>query len=350
VRRPKRLGFRSARRWKRFGFNPGVAAAIAAALATSCFGSAPKAASLNSIQHIVIIIKENHSFDNYFGSLQDPKPSLPHCLNPRLQDRCQYEMSDIPDYYRYAKNFGYAANYFTDARGPSWPNDMMMIAAQSPRSDDPPPPLTGWECPVNCYDFRTIGDELNDRGTSWRSYTEDAYDPFRSIQRYADDHTHNVGMPQLLADLDSADFASVAWVRPSPADSEHPGYDIHRGEAWTVSVVNAIMRSRYWSSTAIFITWDDAGSVSDHIAPPVVERLPNGKAFRYGLRVALIVISPYTRAGTVSHEFLSHVSLLKLIELRFGLEPLTFRDRDASAPMSLFDFAMPERGPLVITR
>src|SRR5438477_6733781 len=243
---------------------------------------------MTSIQHVIIIVKENHSFDNYFGSLEDPKPSLIHCTSPVLQVRCQYDSTDIPDYYRYATAFGYADNYFSEVRGPSRPNDMMMIAAQSPRSDDPSPPLSGWSCPINCFVLRTVGDELTGRGVSWRNYGEELYDPFRSIRSYANDRDHNVAVPQLFNDLPSGILPSVAWVRPAAVDSEHPGYDIHRGERWTVGIINAIMRSRYWTSTAIFLTWDDAGDVPDHVAPPAVEALPDGKPFRYGLRVALI--------------------------------------------------------------
>ena len=297
---------------------------------------------------MVIIAKENHSFDNYFGSLQSPPLSLPHCTSLVAQVNCQYDGSDIPAYYAYARNFGYADTYFTDVRGPSWPNDMMMIAAQSPRSDDPPLPLSGWRCPINCFDIKTIGDELTEGGITWRNYGEELYDPFRSIQHFADDHVHNVGVPQLFDDLESGGLPAVAWIRPSPADSEHPGYDIHRGEKWTVDVINAIMQSRYWASTAIFLTWDDAGDVADHVIPPVVERLADGKPFRYGLRVALIVISPFTPPGTVSHQVLSHISVLKFIEERFGMQPLTSRDGAAKAPSGFFQFGQPERTPLVL--
>lgn len=314
----------------------------------SCGGLASPPSGLGSIQHIIVVVKENHNFDNYFGSLEEPKLSLPHCESFVFQSRCQYDVRDIPAYYRYVHQFAYADNYFTDVRGPSWPNDMMMIAAQSPLATDPPPPLSRWNCPTTCYDLETIGDRLSKKGVTWRNYGEELYNPFRSIRRYASDGVHNVGIPQLFDDLSTGQLPSVSWVRPSAADSEHPGFDIRRGEQWTVNVINAVMKSRYWSSTSILLTWDDAGDGNDHVAPAVIEKRPDGQAFRYGGRVALVVISPFTPAGTVSHQLLSHVSILKFIEDRYDVPPLTFRDRDANGLSGFFDLSMPPRSAVVL--
>jgi phospholipase C len=327
-----------------------MSAAVALAACASSSAPASTVAHANPIKHVVIIVKENHSFDNYFASLEDPVLQIPHCTSPVKQVKCQYNSSDIPAYYAYARDFGYADMYFTDIRGPSWPNDLMMIAAQTPRTDDPPPPLTGWVCPENCYDLPTIGEELTTANVGWKNYGTSLYDPFLSIKRYANDHLHNVDVNALFADLASDALPSVAWVRPDPKVSEHPGFDIHTGEQWTVSVVDAIMRSSYWSSTAIFITWDDAGDVPDHVAPLVLERTVSGKPLRYGYRVPLLVISPFTHEGQVSHRLLSHVSLLKFIENLFNLRPLTSRDRDAGSPDEFFDFNMALRAPVFVTQ
>ena len=325
-----------------------MAAALGVAGASCGFGDGPTTDERGSIQHVVIVVKENHSFDNYFGSLEVPRSSLPRCESPVDQDQCQYDRSDIPEYYRYATDFGYADNYFTDVLGPSWPNDMMMIAAQTPLTSDPPLPLSTWACPTTCYDLPTIGEELTHRRISWKSYGDELYNPFRSINRYANDHAHNVEVSQLFDDIDSGSLPAVAWIRPSFPDSEHPGYDIHRGEQWTVSVIDAIMRSRVWQSTAILVTWDDAGNVTDHVTPPIVLGSPAGTVLRYGERVPLLVISAFTKAGTVSHVVLSHVSLLKFIEDVFRLRPLTFRDRSANGLDGFFDLTMSLRAPLVL--
>jgi len=304
--------------------------------------------SQSPIRHIVIVVKENHSFDNYFNSLETPPRKLPHCASMTEASDCEYGSSDIPAYYRYASDFGYGNRYFTDIRGPSWPNLMMMIAGQTPLLDDPAAPTTEWTCPNYCYSFPTIGDRLSDAGVTWRNYGTKLYDPFLSIDRYATDTEHNADELRFFDDVSAGMLPSVVWVRPSAPESEHPGYDISQGEQWTVGVVNAIMRSSYWSSTAILLTWDDAGDVVDHVPPPVVEREGSGVPIRYGHRVALIVISPYTPAGTVSQVLLSHVSLLRFIEDVFQVRSLTFRDQTANGLSEFFDFTRAARPPEIL--
>jgi len=317
---------------------------------TACGSSgapASKVAPTSSIRHVVIIVKENHSFDNYFGGLEDPVLQLPHCPSFTAQSTCQYASADIPAYYEYAREFGYSDMYFTDILGPSWPNDLMMIAGQTPLVADPPPPLTTWVCPATCYDLPTIGDELTQANVTWRNYGLKLYDPFLSIKRYATDSVHNGDVDSFFDAVTAQNLPAVSWVRPDPDVSEHPGFDIRVGEQWTVKVVDALMRSDYWSSTAIFITWDDSGDVLDHVRPPVLERTASGRALRYGYRVPLLVISPFTHKSQVSHRLLSHVSLLKFIENLFHLQPLTSRDRDAASPDDFFDPNMAMRAPVL---
>ena len=325
-----------------------VGVLVLCALVAGCATSGGASPGVNQIQHVVIIVKENHSFDNYFGALESPPLSLPHCTSVTEASKCQYDAQDIPAYYRYAREFGYADNYFTDIRGPSWPNLMMMIAGQTPITVDPPPPTTAWTCPNYCYSLPTIGDRLNDAGVTWRNYGTKLYDPFLSIDRYASDTEHNADEGRFFEDVNSGTLPAVVWLRPSAPESEHPGYDIQRGEAWTVTIINAIMRSAYWQSTAILLTWDDAGDVVDHVPPPVLESDPSGAPIRYGHRVALLIISPFTSAGTVSHAMLSHVSLLRFIEDVYHVPALTARDQSANGLAGLFDFTQPPRAPLVL--
>lgn len=319
----------------------------------SSFGGDPPAGSRPEsahIQHVVIVYKENHSFDNYFFSLEPAQgPPLPHCTSYTYQPKaCQYGQGDIPAYYEYAREFGLADRYFVDVNSESWSNHMMMIAGQTPLINNPETSTTSWACPTFCYDFPTIGDELSRADVTWRNYGEAIFDPFRAIRHLANDNVHNVGDAKFFEDVASGNLPGVSWVRPPFPDSEHPGYDIREGEQWTVDVVNAVMRSKYWATTAILITWDDAGDVPDHVAPPIIERTQQGSRFRFGGRVPLLVLSPYTRAGFVSHEILSSLSTTKFIENLFGLQPLTQRDAAANDLDGFFDFNLRPRKPLIL--
>jgi len=101
---------------------------------------------------------------------------------------------------------------------------------------------------------------------------------------------------------------NVSWVTPDWAHSDHPGAEIGHGQAWVTKLVNAVMKSPDWKSSAIFLAWDDWGGFYDHVKPPVVDRQG------YGLRVPGIVISPYAKRGYVDHQILSFDAYLKFIE------------------------------------
>ena len=114
---------------------------------------------------------------------------------------------------------------------------------------------------------------------------------------------------------------NVSWVVPDGRDSEHPPANIRVGQAWTSRVIDAVMRSPDWSSSAIFLAWDDWGGFYDHVPPPAVD------AGGYGIRVPGLVISPYARRGFVDHQVLSFDGYLKFIEDDFlggtRLDPFT---------------------------
>jgi phospholipase C len=101
---------------------------------------------------------------------------------------------------------------------------------------------------------------------------------------------------------------AVSWVVPSGAVSEHPPNPVSAGQTYVTSLVNAVMQSPDWSSTAIFLAWDDWGGFYDHVAPPSVDA--NG----YGLRVPAIVISPFAKQGFIDHQTLSFDAYVKFIE------------------------------------
>jgi phospholipase C len=106
----------------------------------------------------------------------------------------------------------------------------------------------------------------------------------------------------------SGKLPAVSWIVPQVADSEHPPGLVSRGQSYVTNIINTVMQSKDWSSSAIFLSWDDWGGFYDHVQPPQVDQ--NG----YGLRVPGLVISPYARKGYIDHQTLSHDAYLKFIE------------------------------------
>lgn len=155
----------------------------------------------------------------------------------------------------------------------------------------------------------------------------------------------------------SGSLPSVCWMIPNGRDSEHPTARISVGQAYVTRIINAIMRSPDWNSSAIFLTWDDFGGFYDNVTPPLVDSLG------YGLRVPGIVISPYAKKGYVDHQILSFDAFLKFIEDDFldgqRLNPKT-DGRPDSRPdvredeqllgnlVKDFDFSQPPRSPLIL--
>ena len=144
---------------------------------------------------------------------------------------------------------------------------------------------------------------------------------------------------------------------PQLRHSEHPPASITRGQAWVTSVINAVMRSKDWPSSAIFLTWDDWGGFYDHVKPPAIDSLG------YGLRVPGLVISPYARQGFIDHQVLSPDAYLKFIEDDFlggqRIDPKTDGRPDPrpsvreNQPMlgdirADFNFHQPPRPPMVL--
>ncbi|HVS84800.1 MAG TPA: alkaline phosphatase family protein, partial [Gaiellaceae bacterium] len=104
------------------------------------------------------------------------------------------------------------------------------------------------------------------------------------------------------------DLPAVSWITPSQAVSDHPPARVTRGQAYVTALIDDVMRSKDWKSTAIFLAWDDWGGFYDHVKPPKVD------AQGYGLRVPALVISPYAKKGYVDHQTLSFDAYLKFIE------------------------------------
>ncbi|MBV8371661.1 MAG: hypothetical protein JOY69_00240 [Candidatus Eremiobacteraeota bacterium] len=198
-----------------------------------------------------------------------------------------------------------------------------------------------------CFDYQTLGDELDTAGLSWGFYTAtlngdgniwSAYQAVKHIYQ-GPDWSKDIITPQtkFLSDVTN-NLRTVSWITPTCENSDHAGCGSNTGPAWVTSLVNAIGKSKYWDSTAIFIMWDDYGGWYDHVAPPYEDY--DG----LGMRVPLVIISPYAKQAYVSHVQYEHGSLLRFIEDQFGLPRLTASDSRATSPEAdCFDFTQPPR-------
>ena len=143
---------------------------------------------------------------------------------------------------------------------------------------------------------------------------------------------------QILSDIANNQLQAVSWVIPDGADSDHAKGNNGCGPSWVTSVVNAIGMSPYWSSTAIIVTWDDWGGWYDHVPPPQVidDGTSWGSGYVYGFRVPMIVISPYSKPGYISHTTHDFGSILHFVETTFHLPSLNAADAHADDLSDMF--------------
>jgi phospholipase C len=203
---------------------------------------------------------------------------------------------------------------------------------------------------VTCFTFPTMGNEADAAGLSWRFYSEGIYDYGGIWSSYqADDKIYhgadwsaNVINPgaQFLTDVDNGQLANITWITPTYTNSDHSGLGATSGPAWVASLVNAIGKSTFWKSTAIFIMWDDWGGWFDPV-PPVYKDYDG-----LGFRVPLLMVSPYAKKGSVTHTQYETSSVLRFMEDTFGLAPMAKSDARASDPANdpaAFDFSQKPR-------
>jgi phospholipase C len=335
--------------------------------------AAAKKTPTKLIEHVVIIVKENHCFDNYFGTYPGANgAALSRAPNPPPQDpnhrhdawltrnttavRQQFVEQDLPAYFAYARQFTLCDNYFTDVAGPSTPNHLMLISADSPIIVNPP----RYRLPVGAalFNIPSLPMSLEKAKLTWGNYGGYAFDFIQDLQAKP-----KFTSEKFKTDAVAGKLPNVSWVYAPHESSEHPPDpndagnplvgNVTHGMQWTVEQVDAVVKGGLWPKTVIFITWDDWGGWLDHVAPPNVETWKHdpkhpendgnhpewdGTQFRYGSRVGCLVLSPYAKSGYISKVLYSHVSLLKFCEKLFGLKPLTDRDRNADDMSDCFDF------------
>jgi phospholipase C len=310
-----------------------------------------------------------------------------------------HDEREIPNYWAYARTFVLQDHMFQPDTSWRLPAHLFMVSewsARCSRRGDPMSCVNAVENPLAPpherqnptsrrpdYAWTDLTYLLHKHHVSWRyfivrgsqpdcdddglvcsakqqsSRTPGIWNPLPWFDTVKADHElrNIVPMRQLFDLARRGKLPEVSWVIPSQRVSEHPPALVSAGQAYVTSVVDAVMRSPDWGSTAIFLAWDDWGGFYDHVVPPKVD--VNG----YGLRVPALVISPYARAGYVDHQVLSFDAYAKFIEDDFArssrLDPKTDGRPDLrptvreNVPVlgnlvSDFDFRQKPRPPLLL--
>jgi len=295
-------------------------------------------------------------------------PTDPVCVPNSVPDVMGYHVgSDIPNYWTYAKDFVLQDHMFEPTASWSLPAHLFEVSEWSAYCPNHRPsscvnasglpglppdfsggPITGSGSTPPIYAWTDLTYLLHHNGVSWGYYVVTGSEPdcendaalscapvqqnantpgiwnplpyFDTVK--ADGQLGNIqSVDRFYAAAKAGDLPAVSWVVPSGEVSEHPDAPVSFGQSYVTSLVNAVMTSPEWDSTAIFLSWDDWGGFYDHVVPPVVDQ--NG----YGLRVPGIVISPYAKSGYVDHQILSFDAYDKFIEDDFlhgeRLDPAT---------------------------
>jgi phospholipase C len=203
-----------------------------------------------------------------------------------------------------------------------------------------------------CFDYQTLGDELDNAKLSWRFYASkygsassgdggywSSYQAVKHIY-YGPDWKKDVISPnwKFITDVRAGKLANFTWITPVCDDSDHVNCPEGYGPSWVSALLNTIGESKFWDSTVIFVQWDDWGGLYDHVPPPYKGR------DSLGFRVPLLVISPYAKQNYVSHVQYETASVLRFAEDLYGLDQLAPADKRATSPTAnCFDFSQKPR-------
>ena len=355
--------------------------------------------TIPEIEHIVVVMMENHSFDNYFGTLgrgdgftldsagrptnsnpdADGKPLRAYHMANTCQLRRQpsqawnathtqwdggamdgfvrsdsgpvamgyWDHTDLPFYAGLAGTFPLCDRWFASCMGQTYPNRRFLLAGTARGNirttldtvKDPPPPNG------------TIMEQLDRHSIPWKNYYSSL--PTAALYPYLSDSFAGKveKIDQFHLDAASGKLPAFSLVEPDfDANSEENPDDISKGESFAAGVINAVMSGPAWPKTLLIWTYDEHGGYYDHVPPPaaiapddVPPKLEPGDVAggydRYGFRVPAVIVSPWARKDHVSHVVHDHTSILKLVHTKFNLPALTARDANADDLLDSLDFS-----------
>ncbi len=302
-----------------------------------------------------------------------------------------HDGTDLPNYWAYARNYVLLDHYFESISAWSLPAHLALFSGWAAACSQTDPPdvdscrststqnviwLPGQAPPYLWTDVTYL---LWQHGITWTAYLDHGlaaaggaepdekgtpgvlsiWDVLPGFETVVDDgQTANaeVNQTQFFSDAAAGTLPQVSWLLPESEDSEHPPYSLKRGVAYTTGLIDAIMSGPDWSSSAIFLVWDDMGGLYDHEPPPYAF-----DSLGLGIRLPALLISPYAKAGYIDHRVCSSDCFLTLIEDTFlGGERMSqagrpdprpdYRDQEPQYAdlAGDFDFKQTARPPLVL--
>jgi phospholipase C len=262
-----------------------------------------------------------------------------------------YRQQDLSFHGQVAPAWTVYDNYFCSLLAETYPNRFYMHSAQTPGIHNSE--ITTVSGLQKTAALPAIWDSLKAAGLSGTYYFSDL--PITALfgLKYLD-----ITQPfaLFLADCALGTLPNVSFIDPAFEDEgsgtsrdDHPFADIRDGQAFMASIYNAVTSGPQWSKTALFFIYDEWGGFFDHVPPPLTGVIPQYdlEAFQaineppssqLGFRVPAMAVSPYAQRGFVSSAQYDHTSILKMIEWRWGLAPLTVRDAQAANIAESFDF------------
>ncbi|MGA7356937.1 MAG: alkaline phosphatase family protein [Candidatus Cybelea sp.] len=334
----------------------------------------------------------NHNYKSFLTGYDNGKLDAFNLIkfanNNKNEGNGPYEYvnpSQIQPYWQIAEQYGLANAMFATQGSDSFPahQDLIRGGTAIDSSDsliDNPPYSGAWGCDsapgtktslINTYlqvrrgvgpfpctqdfpgsgaNYRTLRDLMDNASVSWKYYTPeigasgaiwDAFDVISPV-RFGSEWGTNVNWPEtnIFNDISNGQLANMSWVIPDGVNSDHPNRSGDTGPSWVASIVNAIGESQYWDSTAIIVVWDDWGGFYDPVPPP----LPRDNQGGPGLRIPMLVVSPYARIGSgsqggyISNTVYAFGSIIRFVEDTFNLGRLGTTDGTSNSMDDMFNF------------
>jgi len=345
------------------------------------------------IRHVIVVMKENRSFDHLLGRLHEqgqpdtegvpasftnPGPNGELVSPARARSTCMgfdpahqwdamhegihagamdgfvksaakttltdghdamsfYDEAELPFTTWLAKTFALNDRHFASVRSGTLPNRLFLLSGTNDGARETSLGVTGKASTP------TLMQALEQAGLTWAAYSDGEL--LGGSLGWNVNHPGCYCESEFFERLETGTLPNVVFIDGVPDyEDDHPPADLQRGEAWLRAIYEGVVRSPQWPRTAMIFTYDEGGGFADHVPPPesaCVARpgTVDDQYFELGVRVPFVVISPYAKPRYVSHVVQEHTAVTRFIETLFGLPALTARDANSTALLDLFDFS-----------